>query len=167
MDGFGSSKRARHIAAFPDELMHIIFSKVEFQDKKRAGLVCKQWDQLLKAGTAAARHWEIDYTVKRIVESPDANKKIPAVHLGAPHCEYWKVRSLFCLLLSTGWSGQTISLGTVYGAEVLCLGFCITSTYLSRGLFISAKVTNGTLPSVASRTRGTGSTGEKRGTCEG
>jgi hypothetical protein len=74
MDGFGSSKRARHIAAFPDELMHIIFSKVEFQDKIRAGLVCKQWDQLLKSGTPAARHWEIDFTVKRIVETPDANK---------------------------------------------------------------------------------------------
>jgi hypothetical protein len=70
----GSVKRARHIAALPDELMHIIFYELDFKSKICAGLACKQWDQLLKDGTAAARHWDIDYKVARIVALPDDDK---------------------------------------------------------------------------------------------
>jgi hypothetical protein len=55
--------------------MHIIFSKLDFKDKIKAGLACKQWDQLLKAGTPAARHWDIDYSVKRIEPNPGVTKK--------------------------------------------------------------------------------------------
>jgi hypothetical protein len=76
----GSSKRARHIAAFPDEIMDIVFSKLCFHDKIYAGLVCKQWDQLLKAGTAAARHWDVDYRVTRIVQSPKGYRQVTLDH---------------------------------------------------------------------------------------
>jgi hypothetical protein len=63
----GSAKRIRHITTFPDDLMHVIFSKLEFLDKIKAGIVCKQWDQLLKAGTDNARHWVVDYNVDTLV----------------------------------------------------------------------------------------------------
>jgi hypothetical protein len=75
MGKYGPLKRMLHIAAFPDELMHIIFSKLEFRDKVNAGLVCKEWDNLLKTCTGAARHWDIKYVVKRIVASPVAEKQ--------------------------------------------------------------------------------------------
>jgi hypothetical protein len=71
----GSAKRTRHIAVLPNELMHTIFSKLNFHNKIRAGLTCKQWDQLLKAGTPAARHWDIHYTLKRTPTDPDATKE--------------------------------------------------------------------------------------------
>jgi hypothetical protein len=79
----GLAKRTRHIAALPDELMHIVFSKLDFHDKIYAGLACKQWDQLLKDGTAAARHWDIEYEVERIVAIPDddkSNRMVPWDH---------------------------------------------------------------------------------------
>jgi hypothetical protein len=82
----GSAKRTRHIAVLPDELMHVIFSKLSFHNKIRAGLACKQWDQLLKAGTPAARHWNIDYIVQRTPTDPDATKqyrKNPSDHPSA------------------------------------------------------------------------------------
>jgi hypothetical protein len=76
MDRSGSAKRTRHVTLFPDELMHIIFSKLEeTNDKMNAGLACKEWDQLLKAGTPAARHWDIHYTVKRTMPSTEPGKK--------------------------------------------------------------------------------------------
>jgi hypothetical protein len=59
----GSAKSIRHIATFPDDLMHVIFSRLEFKDKINAGQVCKQWDRLLKADTDDARHWVVDYNV--------------------------------------------------------------------------------------------------------
>jgi hypothetical protein len=82
----GSAKRMRHIAGFPDELMHIIFSKLDFRDKIKAGMAWKQWDQLLKAGTPAARHWDINYNVERIEPNPDVTKefrRIPSDHPSA------------------------------------------------------------------------------------
>jgi hypothetical protein len=66
---YGSAKRTHHIATFPDDLMHVIFSRLEFKDKINAGQVCKQWDQLLKAGTDDARHWIVDYDVDTLVSS--------------------------------------------------------------------------------------------------
>jgi hypothetical protein len=65
----GSAKRIRHIAALPHDLMHVIFSKLKFRDKVNAGKVCKQWDQLLKAGTDNPRHWDVDYIVDSLVPS--------------------------------------------------------------------------------------------------
>lgn len=53
----GIPKRLRHTALLPQELMHLIFEKLEMKDILNAGLVCKEWDQLLRAGTADARHW--------------------------------------------------------------------------------------------------------------
>jgi hypothetical protein len=64
-----SAKRIHHIETFPDDLMHVIFAKLEFRDKVNASQVCKQWDELLKAGTANARHWVVDYNVDTIVSS--------------------------------------------------------------------------------------------------
>jgi hypothetical protein len=76
MDRSGPAKHTRHVTLFPDDLMHIIFSKLEeTEDKLNAGLVCKEWDQLLKAGIPAARHWDIYYTVKRTMPSTDPEKK--------------------------------------------------------------------------------------------
>jgi hypothetical protein len=46
--------------------MHNIFSKLGFSDKISAGLVCNHWDRLLKTGTAASRHWVVDYNVDTI-----------------------------------------------------------------------------------------------------
>ncbi len=76
MSTSGSTKRTRHVTSFPNDLMHIIFSKLEMtKDKLNAGLACKEWDQLLKAGTPAARHWDIHYAVKRTVPTTDPEKK--------------------------------------------------------------------------------------------
>jgi hypothetical protein len=59
-----SPKRVPYFPLLPDDLMYVIFFKLDFRDKVNAGLVCKQWDQLLKAGTAPAKHWEVEYRVK-------------------------------------------------------------------------------------------------------
>ncbi len=75
MEGSAPRKRKLHIAAFPEELLHIIFSKLDLKDKLNAGLVCKEWDKLLKSCTGAARHWDIKYSVKRTLASTNANKK--------------------------------------------------------------------------------------------
>jgi hypothetical protein len=57
------------ILLLPDDVVHLVFLKLNFKDKINAGLVCKQWDHLLRAGTAAARHWVINYSVDRIITS--------------------------------------------------------------------------------------------------
>jgi hypothetical protein len=67
MGGSGSAKRMRHLENLPDDLMHVIFYRLDFRDKVSAGLVCKHWDQLLKIGSAAGRHWVVDYNVNRLV----------------------------------------------------------------------------------------------------
>jgi hypothetical protein len=77
----GSPKRIRYVATVPDDLMHVIFSKLDFKDKINAGKVCKQWDQLLKSGTADARHWVVDYNIDSIVSSrafKQTRKLLPA-----------------------------------------------------------------------------------------
>jgi hypothetical protein len=66
---YGSAKRIRHIATFPDELMHVIFSKLEFKDRITSGFVCKQWEKMLKAGKDTPRHWVVDYNVDSCVSS--------------------------------------------------------------------------------------------------
>jgi hypothetical protein len=65
-----TAKRISQITTFPDDLMHVIFSKLEFRDKINASQVCKLWDQLLKASTDDARHWVVDYNVDTLVSSP-------------------------------------------------------------------------------------------------
>jgi hypothetical protein len=56
-------KRMRNLVAFPDDVMHLIFSKLSFKEKISCGLVCKQLDKLLKAGSAGGRHWVVNYHV--------------------------------------------------------------------------------------------------------
>jgi hypothetical protein len=94
MGTFASAKRTRHVTSFPDDLVHTIFSKLKFEDKLNAGLACKEWNQLLKS-TPAARHWDIDYSVKRIVASTDHEKpnnftrdKLSATVGRSAHCAY-------------------------------------------------------------------------------
>jgi hypothetical protein len=67
MGSFGLQKRMRDMSLLPDDVLHIIFHKLEFQEKINCGLVCKQWGTLLKSGTAAARHWVVDYNVNTIL----------------------------------------------------------------------------------------------------
>ncbi len=68
MKRFVSSERIVSILRLPHEVLQIIFSKVEFEDKVRAGLVCTDWDQLLKDGTAGAKHWDVQYHVETVVK---------------------------------------------------------------------------------------------------
>jgi hypothetical protein len=65
-----SPKRTSYILVLPLDLLHIILSKLNFRDKVNAGLVCKQWEELLTASTPAARHWIVDYNIDRVVNSP-------------------------------------------------------------------------------------------------
>lgn len=47
-----------HLAPeLPDDLMHVIFSKLHHREKVNAGQVCKSWDRLLKDGSAEGKHW--------------------------------------------------------------------------------------------------------------
>lgn len=55
-----SSEPSRHIATLPDDLMLIVFQRLKFRDKICAGMVCKQWDRLLKDGSAN-RHCDVVY----------------------------------------------------------------------------------------------------------
>jgi hypothetical protein len=66
-----SAKRLKHLSDLPNDLMHVIFSKLEFLDKVTAGLVCKHWYHLLRAGTTAAKHWVVDYDVDNMVSHLD------------------------------------------------------------------------------------------------
>jgi hypothetical protein len=63
----GSGKLTTQMAALPHDVMNIIFSKLEFRDKIKAGQVSRHWDQLLKTGPAAARHWVVDYDMDAIL----------------------------------------------------------------------------------------------------
>jgi hypothetical protein len=63
----GTSGSSKHNAILPHDVMHNIFSKLKFEDKISSGLVCKQWDHLLKAGAAAGRHWVVCYNLNRAV----------------------------------------------------------------------------------------------------
>ncbi len=70
MGSSGPPKSARRVAAeLPDDLMHAILSKLDFKSKLAAGQVCKKWDQLLKAGSLGARHWEVHYNIDSLVSS--------------------------------------------------------------------------------------------------
>jgi hypothetical protein len=62
-------KRIQQCSVLPEDLLHVIFSKLGFKDKISAGLVCKQWDQLLKTGTPATRHWVVRYRLNSLVSS--------------------------------------------------------------------------------------------------
>jgi hypothetical protein len=67
MQKLASSHRFPRVLDLPHDLTHNIFSKLGFNGKINSGLVCKQWDQLLKAGTDAFRHWVVDYDVNTVV----------------------------------------------------------------------------------------------------
>ncbi len=62
----------------------MIFSQLGFKDKLNAGLACKEWDHMVKDGTAAARHWDINYSVKRTVASTDPEKNYQTLTPGHP-----------------------------------------------------------------------------------
>jgi hypothetical protein len=63
----GSAKRVQYHVNLPDDLMHVILSSLDFRDKINAGVVCKQWDRVLKAGSGTARHWVIHFSVNSLV----------------------------------------------------------------------------------------------------
>jgi hypothetical protein len=67
MGRYARQKRLMDIRVLPDDLMHIIFAKLDFRGKINAGIVCKLWDELLRTNTPAARQWVIDYNVDEIV----------------------------------------------------------------------------------------------------
>jgi hypothetical protein len=52
------------VIVLPDDIMHIVFSRLEFRDRVNVGAACKQWEQLLQAGTDVARHWVSTTTLK-------------------------------------------------------------------------------------------------------
>jgi hypothetical protein len=58
-----------HMSVLPDDLLRIILWKLCLSEKITAGLVCKHWDQVLKSGTAASRHWVLDYNIDIILSS--------------------------------------------------------------------------------------------------
>jgi hypothetical protein len=66
---YGSRDCSLNVLFLPDDLLHIIFAKLKFKDKVSAGLVCKQWEQLLQADNPAARHWVVNYNVDKVVAS--------------------------------------------------------------------------------------------------
>jgi hypothetical protein len=55
------------ILKMPDDVMRLVFSKLNFLEKLNAGLTCEQWEHLLSSGTAATRHWIVNYNVDSIV----------------------------------------------------------------------------------------------------
>jgi hypothetical protein len=57
-------KRTNCLLVLPDDLMHVVFSKLNTREKVIAAVVCKQWDQLLKVG---GRHWDIDFNIDEVV----------------------------------------------------------------------------------------------------
>jgi hypothetical protein len=61
------SKSSFDVLVVPDDVMHMIFSDLDTRVKVNAGLVCKQWDQLLKVRPAAGRHWIIDFNINSVV----------------------------------------------------------------------------------------------------
>jgi hypothetical protein len=69
MDKSGPPKRLRHLSSLPSDLFYIIFSKLECIDKINAGMVCKQWDQLLRSGTPSSTHWVVNYNVGNLVSN--------------------------------------------------------------------------------------------------
>lgn len=75
-----SPGRILNILGLPDDVMDITFSKLEFKDKICVGLVCKQWDELLKAGTGALRHWAVYYNLDRCVsKGSDPSRYCPTI----------------------------------------------------------------------------------------
>jgi hypothetical protein len=77
----------------------MILSNLEFEDKVRAGLVCKDWDQLLKARTVGAKHWDVEYNVDRVVKkavfTTDEGIVIEQVSAMIVRCA--TVRNMHCL----------------------------------------------------------------------
>jgi hypothetical protein len=69
MDIIASAGGKAHILELPYDVMHLIFTKLEFLDKINAGMTCKLWDQLLKASLGDARHWDVDYDVDLFLPS--------------------------------------------------------------------------------------------------
>jgi hypothetical protein len=67
MSRSASPKRVPPAFALPDDLIHVIFSKLDFPEKVIAGIVCKKWEQLLKTGRAAGKHWVVEYSLDKIV----------------------------------------------------------------------------------------------------
>jgi hypothetical protein len=54
------------VPLLPDDILHNVFSTLKFRDKINVGMVCKEWDQLLQAGTSGARHWVIEYDMDNV-----------------------------------------------------------------------------------------------------
>jgi hypothetical protein len=71
MGRFVSRKRTPHTPTLPNDVLHIIFSSLEFIDKINSGLVCKQWEQVLREDTL----WVVEYNVDTLVSAPTMKAK--------------------------------------------------------------------------------------------
>lgn len=67
MTGIPPKKPSLHILEMPQDLQYRIISKLPFKSKLNAGLVCKHWDLLLRAGTPTERHWVVELNVNALV----------------------------------------------------------------------------------------------------
>jgi hypothetical protein len=72
MARFALAERLPPALALPNDLIYVVFSKLEFTDKIKAGLACKKWDQLLKTGSAAAKHWTVEYNLDVIMANSES-----------------------------------------------------------------------------------------------
>jgi hypothetical protein len=60
-----SPKRMRHSLLLSDDLLRLIFAKLDFKSKFNAASVCKEWEMLLNTGSSASRHWVVDYSINK------------------------------------------------------------------------------------------------------
>jgi hypothetical protein len=88
MERPGSTKGFNYTARLPEEILHMIFSKLNTREIINAGMVCGEWDKLVKAGTPATRHWvtphNLDNTLSRIpfLESKGSNVDQLTIDMG-------------------------------------------------------------------------------------
>jgi hypothetical protein len=81
----GQRRAPRSTLDLPHDLMHIIFSNLDFDDKVNAGQVSKLWDQLLRANAPAARHWDVYYDLDAIASSPFFTTDVADFFAEQPH----------------------------------------------------------------------------------
>jgi hypothetical protein len=65
---YASMKRSSYDILLPDEVLRIIFADLGILYKVNVGLLCMQWDEVLRAGTPDTRHWVVDCNVDHAVQ---------------------------------------------------------------------------------------------------
>lgn len=58
------------ISVLPDDILHLIFSNLDFGDKVTAGLVCTRWDKVLRGKLSGKPHWDVWYNLDSICSAP-------------------------------------------------------------------------------------------------